>query len=281
MSLVGEKRGSLRRVEHGRFSPSYGHTPDSVDWRHRQDDCRARLPGLSLGAAPRQQARIALYRAASTGRAAEPRLAGSRGSRPVAIAPPDHDASVAMPMSATTVMSVARCSAGQGQALRVTAEGEASLDSTMRAVLSGTARPGREKQSRTIKKMDFAGLVARFRLADQGQCKRRGSLHTLCTSGAYASVGLSNEPHDLVAGFDPAGCIQQANTSTTPWMTILKGSQSCAVGMPRVRVTYSRLWHAPRERRLADPRSQGVGCRLTHEVLASNTMTFVADHARF
>ena len=54
----------------------------------------ARLPGLQTWGGPSAEgARVALYRAASTGRAAEPRLAGSRGSQPirVAIAPPDHN----------------------------------------------------------------------------------------------------------------------------------------------------------------------------------------------
>ena len=57
------------------------------------------------------------------------------------------------PASPSACHSVARCSAGQGQALRATAEGAVVLDSSLRAVLAGTARPGREKQSRPIKKM--------------------------------------------------------------------------------------------------------------------------------
>ena len=57
------------------------------------------------------------------------------------------------PASPTACPSLARCSAGQGQALRATAEEAVVLDSALRAVLAGTARPGREKQSRPIKKM--------------------------------------------------------------------------------------------------------------------------------
>ena len=49
-----------------------------------------------------------------------------------------------LPVIATACSILARCSAGQGQALRVAAEEAASLDSALRSVLRKSARPGRK-----------------------------------------------------------------------------------------------------------------------------------------
>jgi len=59
----------------------------------------------------------------------------------------------AVPDIATTCSILARCSAGQGRALRVAAEEAASLDSALRSVLRKSARPGREDADRPNQKM--------------------------------------------------------------------------------------------------------------------------------
>ena len=74
---VGSKGGTFRRIEHGESSPSYGHAHDCRGGRQRQEVCRLHSRSVVLGRSLAQRARVALYRAASTCRAAEPRLAGS------------------------------------------------------------------------------------------------------------------------------------------------------------------------------------------------------------
>lgn len=104
-----------------------------------------------------EAARTALCRAASIGRATEPRLClegaglGPNGRR--SLPQESKILNRTLPMNPHgPLASLARCSAGQGQALRATAEKAVVLDSALRAARSNSARPGREDAIRPNKK---------------------------------------------------------------------------------------------------------------------------------
>ena len=114
----------------------------------------------SLGGRLAEEARVALYRAASIGRATEPRLAGSRGSRPwratiAAARKEDLGWNLAEDRHGL-LQALHGARPGQGQALRAAAEEAAGLDSACAPCGRRTHGRDGKVRSRPNKKMNMA-----------------------------------------------------------------------------------------------------------------------------